>query len=188
MKKHLLFFLLLFFSVGCHGKMSNFFWQPSAYEKQTCAWTRHDVFYDGMEVALDVFVLLQSREWRRCSLEKSIRDYALSKEKWQPMLAEDQKASREGVDFFVAVSGSSAEDFASSAPLWQLYLSVNGQKILPQNIRKLKWSEMRFRSAFPFWTPWQQVYAVHFSVKPPKDCTLLLSGAYGKTVFFWQNM
>lgn len=188
MKKAFLFFLLLFFGIGCHGKMSNFFWQSSVYEERTREWTRHDVFYDGMEVALDVFVLLKSRQWRRCALEKSIQDNVLSREQWQPLLAEDQKALREGVDCIVAVSGISAEDFASPNSLWRLYLCTDGQRILPQSIRKLKWSEMRFRASFPFWIPWQQVYEVHFAVNPPKDCSLLLTGAYGKTVFSWQNI
>ncbi len=182
-----LFFFFLFLCVGCQHQAASFLWPDSDYADMTRAWIRHHTFYDGIEVALDVHVLLESWPWRQSALQKEAKDYALPASEIENRQKVIREAHSRGVDCIVAMAGETGSDLRLSRSFWKLYLCFDGRQVEPVEIRKLKWSEARLRSAFPFWTPWQEVYSVHFPALPKGKCSVVLAGPPGKATFAWEE-
>ena len=182
-----LFLFLSFLCAGCQHQAASFLWPDSDYADMTRAWTRHHTFYDGIEVALDVHVLLKSWQWRQSALQKEAKDYALRAGEYQVRQNAVREAHTRGVDCIVALAGNTEVELHLPRSFGKLYLCFDGQRVEPLEIRRLKWSEAKLRSAFSFWTPWQEVYSVHFPVVPKGECSVLLTGPFGSASFVWEN-
>ncbi len=184
---HHLFWFLFFLCAGCQHQAASFLWPRSDYTAMTERWTRHHVFYDGLEHATDVYILAQSWQWRQCALQKEAKDYALPVSEYQSRQKVARQEHARGLDCIIAFAGETAEGLQVPQAFWKLYLCVDGQQIEPLEIRKLKWSAARLRSALYFWTPWQEVYRVRFPVLPQGGRSVLLASPLGCATFVWED-
>lgn len=146
------------------------------YEASLQEWTREARIHRGLEVELILSATLKSKAFRRAYAHEYAAAYNLDGQERERFIADHVRAADLGPEFLLAafVPQEDWDDFDEARSIWRLRLiTATGERIRPDEIRRIKRKDAVLAHFFPYVTPWKSAYVVRFpadgSAKTPTE-------------------
>ncbi len=153
----------------------------NAYEDALVEATRSDDLSRGFNVPVKMHATMLTPAFREAFEQEHLRVYGGA--------ATDENLLPRSVAFVVALTGSNLEVVrpAGRGELWSMaFRHGDAVEVAPERIENLTRSDSWFRYFFPYWTPWRQMYQVHFPLPVSTTSgTLFFRSVSGELAVTW---
>ena len=137
------------------------------YERVYDRWTRHEVAYDDVDVALEVWATYKSWDFREAYIERYAAVYNLSEADEKALTEAQHGLLRAAYEFHFTAQSTQYKwnDLEKANSPWRATLiDALGHELTPEYIKVVKLPDAYEESFFPSRTPFTKTYAIRFAV------------------------
>lgn len=138
--------------------------QPGRFYKASEDWSRHEKLYQGLDMALDAWVLYENLNVRKAFVEDYCKLYMIDEAKKEGMWTKELANNEKYIAFTVIISADYDEwaDLLGENGMWKVYLSTGKNTLLePIEVKGESWSES-LKRFYPSLSHWNKIFRIRF--------------------------